>query len=73
MQAQTPGGARRPGLAQQLDARDCHLLLGDKSPFGEQLSRLHAMVEDLSKHGRLDHLLTDLPGELVPLPEVFPK
>ena len=24
------------------------------------------MVEDLSKHGRLDHLLPDLPGELVP-------
>ena len=32
------------------------------SHFGEQLSRLHAMVEDLSKHGRLDHLLPDLPG-----------
>lgn len=37
-----------------------------QSHFGEQLSRLHAMVEDLSKHGRLDHLLPDLPGELVP-------
>ncbi len=36
------------------------------SQFGEQLSRLHAMVEDLSRHGRLDHLLPDLPGELVP-------
>ncbi len=36
------------------------------SHFGEQLSRLHAMVEDLSRHGRLDHLLPDLPGELVP-------
>jgi flagellar biosynthesis protein FlhF len=34
--------------------------------FGEQLSRLHAMVEDLSRHGRIDHLLPDLPGELVP-------
>lgn len=34
--------------------------------FGEQLSRLHAMVEDLSKHGRIDHLLPDLPSELVP-------
>ncbi|MBV8556539.1 MAG: flagellar biosynthesis protein FlhF [Planctomycetaceae bacterium] len=33
--------------------------------FGEQLSRLHAMVEDLSRHGRIDHLLPDLPGELV--------
>jgi flagellar biosynthesis protein FlhF len=34
--------------------------------FGEQLSRLHAMVENLSRHGRIDHLLPDLPGELVP-------
>jgi flagellar biosynthesis protein FlhF len=34
--------------------------------FGEQLSRLHAMVESLSKSGRLDHLLPDLPAELVP-------
>src|ERR1700736_788476 len=34
--------------------------------IGEQLSRLHAMVEDLSRHGRIDHLLPDLPGELVP-------
>lgn len=50
--------------------------------FGEQLSRLHAMVEDLSKHGRIDHLLPDLPSELVPtyaqlleaeLPEVLAR
>src|SRR4051812_5784827 len=34
--------------------------------FGEQLSRLHAMVEDLSRQGRIDPLLPDLPGELVP-------
>jgi flagellar biosynthesis protein FlhF len=34
--------------------------------FGEQLSRLHAMVEDLSRQGRIDHLLPDLPGSLVP-------
>jgi flagellar biosynthesis protein FlhF len=34
--------------------------------FGEELKRLHAMVEDLSRHGRLDHLLPDLPGGLVP-------
>lgn len=37
-----------------------------QAQFGEQLSRLHAMVEDLSKHGRIDHLLPDLPSELVP-------
>ena len=34
--------------------------------FGEQLSRLHAMVETISRQGRIDHLLPDLPGELVP-------
>ena len=34
--------------------------------FGEQLSRLHAMVEDLSRQGRIEHLLPDLPAELVP-------
>ena len=34
--------------------------------FGEQLSQLHAMVEDLSRLGRLEHLLPDLPVELVP-------
>jgi flagellar biosynthesis protein FlhF len=34
--------------------------------FSEQLSRLHAVVEDLSRHGRIDHLLPDLPSELVP-------
>jgi flagellar biosynthesis protein FlhF len=43
---------------------------GHKPPlhtqFNEQLTQLHAMVEDLSRHGRIDHLLPDLPGELVP-------
>ena len=34
--------------------------------FGEQLSRLHAAVADLSTHGRIDHLLPDLPAELIP-------
>ena len=34
--------------------------------LGEQLSQLHAMVESLSRCGRLDHLLPELPGELVP-------
>ena len=37
-----------------------------QAQFGEQLSRLHAMVETLSRQGRIDHLLPDLPGELVP-------
>jgi flagellar biosynthesis protein FlhF len=34
--------------------------------FNEQLSQLHQMVEDLSRQGRIDHLLPDLPSELVP-------
>src|SRR5262249_8080788 len=39
---------------------------GLHAEFGEQLSRLHAMVSDLSSRGRIDHLLPDLPAELVP-------
>jgi flagellar biosynthesis protein FlhF len=35
--------------------------------FGEQLSRLHTMVETLSRHGRIDHLVPDVPAELVPV------
>ena len=35
--------------------------------FGEQLSRLHGMVENLSRQGRLDHLLPEIPGEFVPI------
>ena len=34
--------------------------------FRDDLGRLHAMVEGLSKTGRLDHLLPDIPAELVP-------
>src|SRR3954467_2384478 len=34
---------------------------GLSAHFGEQLSQLHAMVEDLSRLGRLEHLLPDLP------------
>jgi flagellar biosynthesis protein FlhF len=33
---------------------------------GEQLGRLHAMVETLSRHGHVEHLLPDLPRALVP-------
>ena len=42
------------------------LSASSQARFGEQLSRLHAMVETLSRQGRIDHLLPDLPGELVP-------
>ena len=57
----TPGGpipaaTARPGPSPALQAR-----------FGEELSRLHSMVETLSRHGRIDHLLPELPAELVPV------
>jgi flagellar biosynthesis protein FlhF len=42
------------------------LSAGAQARFGEQLSRLHAMVETLSRQGRIDHLLPDVPAELVP-------
>jgi flagellar biosynthesis protein FlhF len=38
-----------------------------RAQFGEPLSRLHAMVETLSRQGRIEHLLPDLPAELVPI------
>jgi flagellar biosynthesis protein FlhF len=34
--------------------------------FNEELSRLHSLVADLTRQGRIDHLLPDLPAELVP-------
>jgi flagellar biosynthesis protein FlhF len=37
-----------------------------QSRVGEQLGRLHAMVETLSRHGHIDHLLPDVPSALVP-------
>ncbi len=48
-------GPMSPGLSAAAQVR-----------FGEQLSRLHAMVETLSRHGRVDHLVPDLASELVP-------
>lgn len=35
------------------------------SRLGEQLSQLHAMVEEMSRQGRVDHWLPDVPNELV--------
>lgn len=37
-----------------------------RSHFDERLGRLHEAVEGLSRTGRIDHLLPDLPGEVVP-------
>jgi flagellar biosynthesis protein FlhF len=37
-----------------------------RAQVGDQLSQLHTVVEELSRIGRIDHLLLDLPGGLVP-------
>jgi flagellar biosynthesis protein FlhF len=39
---------------------------GVQAPIGEELGRLHTMVEALSRQGHIDHLLPDIPSELVP-------
>jgi flagellar biosynthesis protein FlhF len=64
--ARTPAfavsAAKETAMATPAETGAVHL----HAQFGEQLSRLHAMVEDLSRQGRIDHLLPDLPGDLVP-------
>jgi len=36
-----------------------------RAQIGEQLGRLHAMVDELARRGRVDHLLPDLPSAAV--------
>ncbi len=56
--------AGRPAAAASVPSGPSSAL---QARFGEELSRLHSMVETLSRHGRIDHLLPDLPAELVPV------
>jgi flagellar biosynthesis protein FlhF len=63
----TSSGAARPGMAAPPPAGPATPSPGLQARFGEQLSHLHAMVETLSRQGRIDHLLPDLPAELVPI------
>jgi len=58
--------SRRDAHSRSWEALPRSLSAGSQARFGEQLSRLHAMVETLSRQGRIDHLLLDLPSELVP-------
>lgn len=51
----SPKEATASGASASLQAR-----------VGEELGRLHAMVENLSRSGHIDHLLPELPGALVP-------
>lgn len=56
--AGTASKASRPATAQPHDSAP--------SGLNDELRRLHALVEGLSREGRLDHLLPELPTELVP-------
>jgi flagellar biosynthesis protein FlhF len=53
----------RPGPVDQIASASSTNL---HARVGEQLGRLHAMVETLSKSGHIDHLLPELPSALVP-------
>ncbi len=39
---------------------------GLQAHFGEELGKLHAMVENLSRQGHIEHLLPEVPAALVP-------
>jgi flagellar biosynthesis protein FlhF len=54
------------GAGREWTAAGSTLSASAQARFGEQLSRLHAMVETLSRQGRIDHLLPDIPAELIP-------
>ncbi|MFI5458913.1 MAG: flagellar biosynthesis protein FlhF [Isosphaerales bacterium] len=60
--AEAAGGASRVVSAVPVLATSATL----HARFGEELGRLHTMVETLSRHGHIDHLLPDLPSALVP-------
>ena len=53
----------RPGPVDQIAGAGSAAL---QARVGEQLGRLHAMVETLSRNGHIDHLLPELPSALVP-------
>jgi flagellar biosynthesis protein FlhF len=63
--APSPIGPPTSGWHTNPGASTSPLSAQSQAQFGEQLTRLHAMVEALSRQGRIDHLLPDLPGELI--------
>ncbi|WP_165232023.1 flagellar biosynthesis protein FlhF [Aquisphaera insulae] len=58
---ETPTAPREPGLRD----RSAGLSATAQARLGEELSRLHERVDALSRMGRIDHLIPDLPGPLV--------
>jgi flagellar biosynthesis protein FlhF len=55
-----------PGRAVTVSA-DLAAAASSQAHFGAQLGRLHSMVEALNRQGTIEHLLPDLPSELVPI------
>jgi flagellar biosynthesis protein FlhF len=58
-----PGNRGGPKLAVKSDSAGS---TASRLRFEAQFGRLHSMVEALNRHGKIEHLLPDLPSELVP-------
>jgi flagellar biosynthesis protein FlhF len=61
--AEAPPTAKTPGVSVTIPRAAA---VESTAPIDERLGRIRMMVETLSEHGRIDHLLPDLPTELVP-------
>jgi flagellar biosynthesis protein FlhF len=59
-------GRGAPKVISSINGQAAQAPSGLQAQFGEELGKLHAMVESLSRHGHIEHLLPDLPGALVP-------
>jgi flagellar biosynthesis protein FlhF len=69
MPTDVPAGREGGGGARVINSIPAPLVKapgGLQANFGEELSRLHKVVENLSRQGLVEHLLPDLPAALVP-------
>jgi flagellar biosynthesis protein FlhF len=61
-----PASKRWRGGTLRIDSGESHsATTALHSQVGEQLGKLHAMVSEIARRGRVDHLLPDIPSELV--------
>lgn len=61
-----PEGYDAPPVSRQVVGAPTAATHALNDRIGEELGRLHAMVESLARNGRIEHLLPDLPTDLVP-------
>jgi flagellar biosynthesis protein FlhF len=59
-------GGSAAGVVTSIAAPEASPSAGLEARFGEELGRLHRVVENLSRQGHIDHLLPDVPAALVP-------